>query len=300
MEINIIDVFNDNLHGAFEKIRDLIDEYPYVAMDTEFPGVVVNPRSHQFKSHEDFRFQQMTQNVNLLKLIQVGFTMMNEKGELPPGNPVWQFNFHFSLSNDMFAINSIDLLKTAGINFEHHELEGIRAAEFGELLTTSGLISNADVKWITFHSGYDFGYLMRAITLADIPTDESKFFEFYHALFPTSYDIKMITKMPGVLSTEFHGGLQEIADQLQVKRFGAQHQAGSDSLLTAQTFFKMKELFFDDKWDKVSSKVNGLLYGFESCSLHITYHPMYPTYPRMGTPPIPNLLRADSIESQDN
>jgi CCR4-NOT transcription complex subunit 7/8 len=40
---------------------------------------------------------------------------------------------------------------------------------------------------------------------------------------------------------------------------GPQHQAGSDSLLTAQTFFKMKKLFFEDKID--DEKYAGILYG---------------------------------------
>ena len=40
------------------------------------------------------------------------------------------------------------------------------------------------------------------------------------------------------------GGLQEVAAQLEIARLGAQHQAGSDSLLTGLTFFKMKEVIF--------------------------------------------------------
>ena len=43
------------------------------------------------------------------------------------------------------------------------------------------------------------------------------------------------------------GGLQDVADSLQVARIGPQHQAGSDSLLTAATFFKMRKVFFEDK-----------------------------------------------------
>lgn len=43
----------------------------------------------------------------------------------------------------------------------------------------------------------------------------------------------------------------QLADQLKVIRKGQQHQAGSDSLLTAQTFFKIKERFFEDTWDQV-------------------------------------------------
>src|SRR4051794_16108451 len=43
----------------------------------------------------------------------------------------------------------------------------------------------------------------------------------------------------------------QVANQLQVERIGQRHQAGSDSLLTAMTFFKLKERFFVDNWQEV-------------------------------------------------
>ena len=42
-------------------------------------------------------------------------------------------------------------------------------------------------------------------------------------------------------------------------RIGPSHQAGSDSLLTASTFFKMRELYFNDTID--DAEYNGKLYG---------------------------------------
>merc|ERR1719369_2650364 len=55
------------------------------------------------------------------------------------------------------------------------------------------------------------------------------------------------------------GGLQEVANELEVLRIGPQHQAGSDSLLTGLTFFKMTEMFFEDAID--DSKYCGHLFG---------------------------------------
>jgi CCR4-NOT transcription complex subunit 7/8 len=42
-------------------------------------------------------------------------------------------------------------------------------------------------------------------------------------------------------------------------RIGTSHQAGSDSLLTASTFFKMRELYFNDHID--DAEYSGKLYG---------------------------------------
>lgn len=69
----------------------------------------------------------------------------------------------FSSSGDMYAQDSIDLLRNAGINFKETTTRGIDVHMFGEVLITSGLVLNDEVRWISFHGGYDFGYLTKVI-----------------------------------------------------------------------------------------------------------------------------------------
>jgi CCR4-NOT transcription complex subunit 7/8 len=109
----IREVWTPNLEAEMRNIRALIDRYPYVAMvcecdtvlgvsdshaavkDTEFPGVVARPIG-SFKTSSDYHYQTMRCNVDLLKIIQIGITLANDKGELPEEITTWQFNFHFS------------------------------------------------------------------------------------------------------------------------------------------------------------------------------------------------------------
>lgn len=71
------------------------------------------------------------------------------------------------------------------------------------------------------------------------------------------YDVKYLT-MKNPSCEHLRGGLNKIADQLEVVRIGPSHQAGSDSLLTASTFFKLREAYFANEFD---SKQKGILYG---------------------------------------
>lgn len=68
-----------------------------VHQDTEFPGVVVRPIG-EFRSTVDYQYQLLRCNVDLLKIIQLGLTFMNEEGDYPPGTTTWQFNFKFNLT----------------------------------------------------------------------------------------------------------------------------------------------------------------------------------------------------------
>lgn len=250
----IQDVWQSNLEEEFRKIRIIIQKFPYVAMDTEFPGVVARPMG-EFKNNSDYQYQLLRCNVDLLRIIQVGMTFFDETGNMPSPLCTWQFNFRFNLTEDMFAKDSIDLLQSCGILFKRHEEEGIEVNDFAEILMTSGVILSDSIKWISFHSNYDFGYMIKLVTCLPLPAEEQEFFELIRIYFPNIYDVKYLMKS----CKNLKGGLQEVADQMEITRIGPQHQAGSDSLLTGMVFFKMREMFFEDHIDDV--KYCGHLYG---------------------------------------
>jgi len=256
--LEIRDVWAETLEEEMAHIRKLIVAKPlpfnYVAMDTEFPGVVARPIG-SFQTSTDYQYQTLRCNVDLLKIIQLGISFFNEKGEFADNCPTWQFNFKFNLNEDMYAQDSIDMLIRSGIDFTKHEKHGIDVSHFGELLMSSGLVLCPELKWISFHSGYDFGYLQKMLTCSPLPAEENVFFDLLHTYFPCIYDIKYM-----MLSCDnLKGGLQKLAEDLEVERIGPMHQAGSDSLLTGATFFKLVEVYFNSDLDE--SKFAGYLYG---------------------------------------
>jgi CCR4-NOT transcription complex subunit 7/8 len=256
--LRVREVWNDNLDQEMSVIRDILDDYPYVAMDTEFPGVVARPVG-TFKNSKEYHYKGLKMNVDMLKLIQLGLTFTNSEGLLPRLDGelvVWQFNFKgFRLSEDVYAHDSIELLRQSGIDFALNEVRGIDVMRFGELMMTSGVVLNEEIKWITFHSGYDFGYLLKILTCLPLPPTEAEFFELLYIYFPNIFDIKYLMKF----CDNLHGGLNRLAELLDVQRIGPQHQAGSDSLLTSTTFMKLASRFFTGI--NGASKHMGILYG---------------------------------------
>lgn len=237
--LEIRNVWAENVEEEMYNIRQAVEKYPYVAMDTEFPGVVAKPVTEAYTN--DYHYKSLKVNVDLLKIIQLGLSFSDENGNLCKDCPCWQFNFQFDLDGDMFAQDSIDLLINSGISFQDHATHGIDPQLFGELLMVSGLILDDRVKWVSFHSGYDFGYLLKLLTTQELPPDEKSFFELLKIYFPTIYDIKYMTSL---LDGYFAGGLQKLGDDLKCQRLGAEHQAGSDSLLTMSTYFALTKAKF--------------------------------------------------------
>eukprot|EP00924_Labyrinthula_sp_SR-Ha-C_P005421 snap_masked-scaffold_1-processed-gene-31.11-mRNA-1 protein AED:0.01 eAED:0.01 QI:116/1/1/1/1/1/2/92/428 len=255
MRIEIRNVWKNNLEEEMKHIRSIVRKYRFIAMDTEFPGTVAKPVVNASNvSASEYSYQTVRANVDLLKLIQLGVAFADEEGNFAklPGSSddlhscCWQFHFKFSLSEDIYAQDSIDLLKRSGINFDLHEVEGISVSDFGELLVTSGMVLLKDVHWITFHGSYDFAYLLKILITIGLPESEENFKERLCKYFHNFHDVKKMMSEVGHLTVGgvFVGGLKDVAEYVSVERIGPEHQAGSDSLLTLESFFKLRELHF--------------------------------------------------------
>ena len=176
----IRDVWHDNLEAEMATIREMVEYTVYIdgalrprpfALFARRPSaqhsqIFVRPPDRTPSSLESSRnrwaassptatstIRRQRTNVNLLKIIQLGLTFSNDDGELAPGVCTYQFNFTFSLGDDIYAQDSIDLLTRSGIDFRRHEEYGIDVVYFAELLISSGCVLNDEVRWISFPRG---------------------------------------------------------------------------------------------------------------------------------------------------
>ena len=254
-ELIIRDVWAHNLEQEMHIIADLLEDYPYIAMDTEFPGVIAHPAG-TFPSKDAYHYQLMRCNVDYLKIIQIGITLGDGHGNFPTPCCTWQFNFKFNLDEDIYTTPSIELLRISGIDFNRFSTDGISVFNFSQLLYTTGLVMNEDITYITFHSSYDFGYLIKMLTCKPLPAEETEFYELMRVFFPHFYDLKLIAENIEQVTA---AGLQALANEFNVVRVGPQHQAGSDALITLKTFTALMKTYFNG--NLVSPENENKLYG---------------------------------------
>jgi CCR4-NOT transcription complex subunit 7/8 len=234
----IVDVWASNLEEEMLKISKLIEKYRFVGMDTEFAGFIVKTQNG---APDDVRYNAQQKNVNLLKLIQIGLTFGDETGSLPTPVCTWQFNFKFNQESDLQCADSISLLNRSGIDFDRFQREGIDMYDFAPLFFASGLVMNDHIIWVTFQCGYDLAYLMKLVTAKPMPKSESDYTKSLRTYFPHFYDLRYIMQQ----TVESVGSLQDLANDLDVVRYGPTHQAGSDSYVTLKAYFVAMQKFFN-------------------------------------------------------
>ena len=254
-QLGIIEVYEDNFVEQIKILGTLLEEFNYIGMDTEFPGTVF----HVENITEDFYYKSLKKNVDKLKLIQLGITLTNEKGEYPKNYPyhTWQFNLEFDKDTELYKDESVDMLKKCGIDFDKLKKKGIKHHIFAQYFMVSNLVLNEDVHWVSFQGSYDFGYLLKLLINRDLPQTEDEFMEELNRYFINYYDIRVIVKDNENLLKK---GLNRLAELLEVRREGQEHQAGSDSMVTIDVFFKLKKkgLVGENKFKEAKNILYGI------------------------------------------
>ncbi len=153
------------------------------------------------------------------------------------------------------------MLMNSGIDFTLLKRTGITFESFSEYIITSGLILNEEVTWISFHGIYDFAYLLRVVTNKVLPESEEEFFEELKLYFNKFYDIRHLIRE----NVNLKGSLQKLSCILNVDRIGNMHQAGSDSKVTSDCFYKLKECEIFIDWENDCNT----LFGFEKTKIDV-------------------------------
>ena len=247
----IAEVYEDNFMKEMKNLSLLLKEYNYIGMDTEFPGIVYSISSLT----DDFYYKALKINVDSLKLIQLGITLSNDKGEYPSPIHTWQFNLEFDITKDKSSQSSISLLISSGINFNKMKKKGINHKKFFQRFQKLGFVLNPNIHWISFHGGYDFAYLLKYLLGNSLPNNEKDFTNILGLYFPNHYDIRILIKD----NNNLKGSLNKLANYLDIQREGKIHQAGSDSLVTIQIFWKLIKSRYLTKDEILENK--NVLYG---------------------------------------
>jgi CCR4-NOT transcription complex subunit 7/8 len=115
--------------------------------------------------------------------------------------------------NDKIQNDAKNMLKAAGINFNKLKGLGIQHEMFSDYFTGSDMPYNEDIKWIVFHGGFDFGYLVEMLHYAGLPEKSEDFMGLLRLYFPTIMDLKFQIKDSQQLKDV---GLSRLADKLSV------------------------------------------------------------------------------------
>ena len=263
-------VWANNVESEFQAIRQVAERFPYVSMDTEFPGVIHCTSKHHATLTPSERYAALKANVDALHLIQVGLAFAAS----PDAAPAVAFEINlreFDPRVHRHNPSSVALLAGHGLDFAKQRRQGVDARVLAALLMSSGLVCSGagSPTWVTFHSAYDFGYLVKLLMGRKLPRTLTEFLGLVRVFFGDEvYDARHVMDSCAGL----YGGLDALAAQLGVQRAaGMSHQAGSDAALTWDVFRRIREVYFAGGSRRQGQGVGsfaGVLYGLE-LELHL-------------------------------
>ncbi|KAG2627719.1 hypothetical protein PVAP13_3KG262075 [Panicum virgatum] len=156
-----------NYEAELDAIGSLLASYPFVAIDTEYPGTLAPPEQYAL----------VKANVDELTVVQLGLTLCDEYGNIPialdgGGRPLevaWEVTFSdFDARRDRHALESVEFLRSSGIDFDRSRARGVASAAFAAKL--AAVLSSAreqrrggELTWAAFGGAYDFAYLVKML-----------------------------------------------------------------------------------------------------------------------------------------
>jgi CCR4-NOT transcription complex subunit 7/8 len=225
------DVWAWNLHEEFGSLVAAVagESGVVMALDTEFPGLLWRlPQDiGDAQLAQEAKYRVLCKNIDSVWPIQVGIAVTHRGGAF---TRVWNFHLNFDLSADLHTKASVELLRSAGLDFERHAAEGIDPMCLGGLMASSLLFGwhrHAPL-WVTFSGEYDLGFLLKLLVAgAPLPQDRTMFDEVLMYYFPQRFELR--SQLP-------YGSLESCAQRFSLIRRGQAHTAGSDALLTLELY----------------------------------------------------------------
>lgn len=204
------EVWKFNLEQEIERLRDAADNCGYVALETLTPGTIARPQG-PFEDYAEYNYQTLKCNVDLTKVIQLSLCLLDEEGHRADGVSTWRFNFEFNSAEEQITAETAERLRRGcGVDLSRHHAQGISARLFGELLMSSGLVLNENIRWIVFYGAssfaererdprqspwitfngiYSLGYLLQLLTTQPLPDKTPEFCESLDLYFPFRCDV---------------------------------------------------------------------------------------------------------------
>lgn len=191
----IKDVWKFNTEFEFSNLRNFACDKTsdvFILIHQEIPGIVSRPVG-TFKSSSDYHYQTLRTNADLLNIIQLSLCCVKIRDGEVSNSIIWQFNFEYDISSEMYNEEHLSMLsQSALIHFNMHKVEGISHSTFSELFIESGLLLDPLINWLSYHSGYDLGFLVSLLTNDILPTEENDFFWWCVKYFPNFFDLKYL------------------------------------------------------------------------------------------------------------
>lgn len=171
-----------NFGAELDMIGSLLPSYPYIVVDTEYPGTVHRPPAGQRDGDltSDQRYALVKANVDELPMVQLGLTLCDAQGNLPvvlvdcnSGYPVpmeraWEINFSdFDIHRDRHVAQSVEFLRSQGIDFDRVRACGVSSAAFKDKLVevlAAAAAHGEELTWVAFGGAYDLAYLVKMLS----------------------------------------------------------------------------------------------------------------------------------------